>query len=230
MEIVAQILYGSDNYGLNSEASDKDYKLIALPSFDDLYQQSVLQLPDGYDKENYSIMDIRKWIELLMKGNFNALEYLYSIDKKIFTCDMHEFVETAQNLFSNTNYIAYTWDNFYRAANGICHQTLIRVNDRAKAVSREYWIAELVRSIVTNDFSLKPDAFGKSDPVAREIRFSPHDEQYYQEKIAACSEMLTQANDYALSIRPTLKFDTSFFGSTFLDLHTIVKNMIKRNK
>ena len=35
---LAKVLYGSQNYGLDGEDSDRDYKLVLCPGFDELYE------------------------------------------------------------------------------------------------------------------------------------------------------------------------------------------------
>ena len=81
-------LVGSHNYNLNDENSDKDYKFITLPSFDDLYEGRVFSESKNnvliYGEESdYSAHDIRKFINMLYKSNINFLEVLFSDKMKI---------------------------------------------------------------------------------------------------------------------------------------------------
>ena len=43
MREVARVLYGSQNYGLDTPESDRDYKVLMCPEFDDLYHGRKLE-------------------------------------------------------------------------------------------------------------------------------------------------------------------------------------------
>ena len=77
--VLGEILYGSQNYGLNGPNSDKDYYEIVMPSFYDLYYQI-----EASDKKSW---DIRKFTKLILDGNFNAIELLFSVDKYFYSQD-----------------------------------------------------------------------------------------------------------------------------------------------
>jgi hypothetical protein len=77
-DFVFGALVGSQNYGLANEKSDSDYKLFVLPTFDDLYQRKELSTQRIGEKVDYTIHDIRKFVELLWKANPAFIEVLFS--------------------------------------------------------------------------------------------------------------------------------------------------------
>lgn len=71
-------LFGSHNYNLNTEKSDKDYKVFVLPTFDDLYSGNKFSTSVVTSSFDYDVHDIRKLSELFWKANINFLEVLFS--------------------------------------------------------------------------------------------------------------------------------------------------------
>ena len=77
-DVVLKALVGSHNYNLNTETSDKDYKVYVLPTFKELYKnERYAKSIVGVD-EDLDIHDVRKLPELFFKANLNYLEVLYS--------------------------------------------------------------------------------------------------------------------------------------------------------
>lgn len=70
---------GSQNYNLNNENSDEDWKVFVLPSFKDLYK-GVLYAPPSIisNSTDVSIKDIRVLPNGIYKSNISFLEVLYS--------------------------------------------------------------------------------------------------------------------------------------------------------
>lgn len=75
---VFRALVGSHNYNLNTETSDKDYKIFVVPTFDDLYFNKQFSKSLIGDTEDFDCHDIRKIPNLWWKANVNFLEVLYS--------------------------------------------------------------------------------------------------------------------------------------------------------
>lgn len=73
-------LYGSQNYGMDSEDSDIDSKIIILPSFNDFCLNSNMISKELRleNEEHIEIKDIRLFREMFMKQNINFLEILYT--------------------------------------------------------------------------------------------------------------------------------------------------------
>lgn len=73
-------LVGSHNYNLNTETSDKDYKIFVLPTFDDLFKGEKLSKCTTSEEEDLSIHDIRMLTNMLYKSNVNFIEVLFSTE------------------------------------------------------------------------------------------------------------------------------------------------------
>ncbi len=71
-------LVGSHNYNLNTEESDKDYKVFVAPTFKDLYDGDQYTRSYVGSDLDYTVHDIRKLPRLLWKANINFIEVLFS--------------------------------------------------------------------------------------------------------------------------------------------------------
>lgn len=160
MKEVVRILYGSQNYGLNTPESDKDYKVLLCPEFEDLYRYHKVckdDLPNGLDPEHYSVMSIIQFHDLLMAGNPNCLEMLFSVESILTATDypihtyLHNYRERAKTLYA-TGYIAIVWDKFYSALKGIAMNSIDRNGINVKTVSRLCFYNCFAQQIVRGGF------------------------------------------------------------------------------
>lgn len=72
-------LFGSWNYGLNTEGSDMDIRIYVHPTFDDLYEKKMYtEKICEKDKDDYDFHDIRRLPSLFFKGNTTWIESLFS--------------------------------------------------------------------------------------------------------------------------------------------------------
>ena len=78
-QILGVFLYGSQNYGLDTENSDVDTKAIYIPTLEELmFKKPIskeLELPDG---SHCDVKDIREIIKNFTKQNINYIEILYT--------------------------------------------------------------------------------------------------------------------------------------------------------
>ncbi|WP_206706321.1 zinc ribbon domain-containing protein [Anoxybacillus flavithermus] len=74
-------LVGSYNYNLQTESSDKDYKVFFLPSFEGLYSGEKYSKSITSDTEDIEYHDVRKLSDMLRKSNVNFLEVLFSVEE-----------------------------------------------------------------------------------------------------------------------------------------------------
>lgn len=81
-----RVLVGSHNYNLNTESSDKDFKIFVVPTFDDLYFNKQFSKSYIGVTEDLDCHDIRKISSLLWKANVNFLEILFSKEFHINPC------------------------------------------------------------------------------------------------------------------------------------------------
>ena len=155
MRTFAKVLYGSQNYGLDGPDSDRDYKILLCPDFDDFYRGrrgvSKEDIPFDVDPEHNSVMSVIQFHDLLMKGNPNCIEMLFSVDWKIYNKKMEPYLTKARQLY-NFGYIAMVWENFYKAVKGIALNTINRDGVTGKSVSRADFFCGLIGHTIRNDF------------------------------------------------------------------------------
>ena len=79
-QIVGIFLHGSQNYGLDTEKSDVDTKLIVAPSFADIAmgKKMVSTTHVRANNEHIDFKDIRLYMQTFRKQNLNFLEILFS--------------------------------------------------------------------------------------------------------------------------------------------------------
>lgn len=176
MKEVARVLYGSQNYGLDTESSDRDYKVILLPTFDDLYYGRKVErrdLPSRYDPDHYSPIGIIRFHELLMSGNPNCIEYLFSTEWTISSfSSINEYLNMARQLFGS-GYVAMVWDKFYPALRGLALNAVDRYGANSKTASRAYFLYGLMIHVATCGFVIDQSTFRgglEFQRKAREIR------------------------------------------------------------
>lgn len=78
-QIAFKALVGSHNYNLNQEGSDKDYKVFLIPSSEDVAELKKSRMIKRA-KEDVTHHNIHQLKDLLIEGNVNFLEVLFSED------------------------------------------------------------------------------------------------------------------------------------------------------
>lgn len=91
-QIVGIFLQGSQNYGLDTEESDVDTKLIVLPKFEDIVfnKQPISTTHIRENEEHIDFKDLRLYIQTFRKQNINFLEILFT-DFKILNNEYEKF-------------------------------------------------------------------------------------------------------------------------------------------
>ena len=105
-------LVGSHNYNLNTETSDKDYKVFVFPTFDDFYYKKEIAKSKTSDYLDYEVHDIRKLSQLWWKANINFIEVLFSRDVMYHidrNNDLVQFIEQNDNELATMN-LPYLYD------------------------------------------------------------------------------------------------------------------------
>lgn len=167
--VLGKILYGSQNYGLNGPNSDKDYYEIVMPSFYDLYYQK-----EASDKKSW---DIRKFTKLILDGNFNAIELLFSVDKQFYSQDF-EFLWHYLRAISS-DIVARRSKKFYYSIRG-CFKASLDNADKANSVetyikhmARTQYFVDLLDHVRLSHFYLTENTWrGNFTENARNIRFN----------------------------------------------------------
>lgn len=78
--ILFKSLVGSHNYNLNDATSDKDFKVIVAPNFEDLYLGSMFSKQRVGNLFDIEVHDVRKLSSVWTKANINFIEILFSKD------------------------------------------------------------------------------------------------------------------------------------------------------
>ena len=167
--VLGEILYGSQNYGLNGPNSDKDYYEIVMPSFYDLYYQK-----EASDKKSW---DIRKFTKLILDGNFNAIELLFSVDKYFYSQDF-EFLWYYLRAISS-DIVTRRSKKFYYSIRG-CFKASLDNADKADSVetyikhmARAQYFVDLLDHVRLSHFYLTENTWrGNFTENARNIRFN----------------------------------------------------------
>lgn len=153
MKVIGTILIGSQNYRLDILESDRDYKIVVTPNFDELYLKKDLNgaaLPFG-DREHYSCMDVRTFANNLAKGNPNAIEMLFSTEIDDEFADFRCLLEKWREPYFN-GYVASQWHYFTEAVGGIMYNSFKRYGVTPKTASRALYFYKLVEYISNHNF------------------------------------------------------------------------------
>jgi predicted nucleotidyltransferase len=104
---IAKVTYGSHLFGINTPESDFDYKVIALPSAEDiLLGRTMVSSRDGTTNVllrnlpgdvDYDTFDLLKFVELLISATPEALEILFAPDEMHHGKPMPVFRELQRN-------------------------------------------------------------------------------------------------------------------------------------
>ena len=174
MKEIAKILFGSQNMGLDGPTSDRDYKVIYTPSFEDLYfrREADQHSLKGYDKDHYAPIDIRKFHKLALEGNVNIVEMLFSIDIQSSLPEFNDYLNKVKELY-NRGYIAYVWDKFYSSLQGLVMNSLDRYGPTRKVIARAHAYIRLSQTIAIDSFCVNETSWRDNpwNKTAREMRF-----------------------------------------------------------
>jgi len=170
---LARVLYGSQNYGLDGPDSDMDYKVVLCPEFSELYEGRMCKRNEG---EHLTGIDVRRLHGLLMNGNPNAVELLYSVEAQVQDEDFGRYLDCARMMYQG-GYVAAVWRTFYGALYGMAMAGIDHNVVTPKTVARAFYMLEMAKHLAGNGFVLNEGAY-RGDGVefhrlARRIRFDP---------------------------------------------------------
>ena len=235
MELIAKMLYGSQNYGLDNDDSDKDYCLLVMPSSTELYltvhgpwsPPAASVFDSNFTPDHYTTVDARAWFSRLQNGNPNSIEMLFSVDS---TDNYNPDAEKAFTIMRGAyeyGYLMTVFESFYRALKGMAFSHNQPNNN--KCMARLQFFTTFLRRVIDNNFCVNENLFVQ-DPYARAIRYyeapcptvEEYKEQWEQLYTEAC-EKLTQLK-YAPDVQP-------YFSMTVANnyLSVCYKNMGKEN-
>lgn len=136
-EVIFSALFGSHNYNLNHEGSDKDYKAFVLPTFEDLYYGKSFSTSVVGEDFDYDVHDIRKTGELFWKTNINFIEVLYS---KEFNANPKFHYFTDWLLDKRDKLVTMNLPYFYSACVGMHYEKMKRA--QGKGTASTAWMIE----------------------------------------------------------------------------------------
>ena len=143
---IAKILYGSQNYLLDTPESDKDYKIIEFPDAEDLFYVKNL---NRQLSENESVWDVRNFLKYLMKANPNALELLFSVEQEYEDESFKELLDYIRPRIGSI--IRLHWKEFSNATRGIAWESVGRNQITPKTVARLTYFWLFWCSLVSED-------------------------------------------------------------------------------
>lgn len=184
-KVLGKFLIGSYNYNLNIETSDKDYKIIEIPDFNDLF---IFKKLNRELNSHNSVMDYRGFISLLFKVNPNAIELLFSKEQNYKNEDFKILIQLLKRDYKFI--IRCNWENFTSAMKGIATQSLKKNNP--KGISRAFYLYLLW------------DRFYKNCGAMT-------DEEYYNPNfLYCCRDIRTNEGVYEESLKYLDLFESSF--------------------
>lgn len=170
---LARVLYGSQNYGLDGPNSDRDYKVVLCPEFSELYEGQMCKKNQG---EHLTGIDVRRFHGLLMNGNPNAVEMLFSVEAEVEDEDFGQYLDCARMMYGG-GYVAAVWKTFYAALNGLALNGMDRNGVTPKTVARAFYMLGLAKWVGQNGFALNEGVYRGAGPAfhryAQRIRFAP---------------------------------------------------------
>ena len=134
-DIIFISLFGSHNYDMANEHSDKDYKVFVAPSFDDLMKGKRFSSNVVGADTDYTVADIRNLPLYLFKTNINFLETLFSKDYLCESDSIQYFLDNRERIARmNLRY-------FYNSNRGMAYnknKNIHKFNDGSRYMEQEY--------------------------------------------------------------------------------------------
>lgn len=233
-------LVGSVNYNLNTETSDKDYKVFVVPSFNDLYFSRVYSESISTDEVDLEIHDIRKLDKMLYKSNVNFLEILFSkevIINKDLVLSSRKYVD---ELFKLKESIAkMNLPYLYDACIGVYRSKMMTLEKGTrntaflvekygydtKSAMSAYRILDFIKRYKENDFKSFKKAIEYTDEE-REFLIDIKNGVYSLDNIKdIISDMLNDVESNYKKVYKSYKIQEE----TYLEVMRLIKKIVKLN-
>ena len=195
---VGRCLYGSQNYGLNGANSDKDYKVFFCPRFHDLYYCHRADKSDvpaiSHRGDELSPMDVRRFGELILAGNINVTEYLFSTELHYAGPRFEEYWMAARKLY-NDGYLMIVWDKWFASLEGLVKNSFDRYGVARKSMSRAYYFYMFSMKLVELDFHMTDDSWRDNywNQYVHTMRFDENSWMPSQEELYASLDFVKNA-------------------------------------
>ena len=227
MKVVGTTLIGSQNYRIDTPESDRDYKIIVTPNFDELYLKRDLNgaaLPFSHlDPEHYSCMDVRTFANNLAKGNPNAIEMLFSTEIDDEFSDFRHLLEKWREPYFN-GYVASQWYYFTEAVGGIMYNSFKRYGVTPKTASRALYFYNLVDFISNHNFTINSNILRVDEvcELPRQIRLNVSSSVLTDTPDKFMQEYHNLLDNIKVPAIKTFTFDPTVF-------YTQTKEFVRRN-
>ena len=214
MKELVTLLYGSQNYKLDTPESDCDFKILVTPSFDDLYFERKPGQVVDYDPEHYSYMDIRKYHELIKKGNYNATEMLFTTTRYYATESslVADYFNTWQEVYNN-GYLYFMWDNFFNSLRGSATNFLHRCGYTNKTIARAYYYCLLGFNILREGFVMNEESWRGPNitQLPRFVRFQADDANLMKYNNNFFTQLLNELKELGQIMKENVELKTNLW-------------------
>lgn len=101
-----KVLYGSQNFGYDTDSSDRDYYEIIYPTWEDIIVNRKASKDKNVEGSGIVIKDIRDYVHELKSGNLNIIQTLFS-KEYIEADDLSWFIDNRQRILRANLHRAY---------------------------------------------------------------------------------------------------------------------------
>ena len=162
-KVLGSFLFGSQNYGLDTEDSDVDVITVVIPSLEYIvtHKDFITKKFDKKDGGKVLVYDIRKYVDLLLKMDANALECYYTPYAKLSSSWDEYFKFFMEDNYLHTNLLFYKPKVFANSTLGRAKSYLLlaekaRLRDNKKVFCKKIAMGQYCLDVLdkyySNDF------------------------------------------------------------------------------
>lgn len=143
-----RLLYGSQNFGYDTDKSDKDWLEIVYPTWNDIVENKVISYEDILpDKSHIKVKDIRLLYDIILHGHFSEIQFMYS--REYIDCEeLQWFLENRSRLSRVNLYGSYRTNSLNMIRN-------LKERQDEKTLTRAYTFYQLLNNLLrVGDFEL----------------------------------------------------------------------------
>ena len=155
-----RFLYGSQNFGYNTEKSDKDWLEITYPTWEDILYNRCDTVEHLQDDGSHLVMrDIRRQLKVMKSGNINGFQSLFSQETQGDISDWTFFFNNRQRI------VRMNLPRVYVSNKG-CIISMLKDTSNGKNIARAYVFYKLLERLVVN----RDEEFQLLVPESRQYR------------------------------------------------------------
>ena len=218
-KIIGIFCQGSTNYGLDTENSDIDTKLVVAPSFEDiaLNKQPISTTHIRENDEHIDFKDFRLMLQTFKKQNINFLEILftpYKILNPLYEAEWKKLEDRREEIAHYNEY------QFFKATEGVMKQKYFAMEHRypskASLIDEYGYDGKQLHHLVRLQYFLE-DYFDKKQDFAVCLQAPNVD---YLKKLKENAYWLADAQDIAIKTMNKLKERSDYIKDN-IDLFSI---------